>query len=267
MRLVAVGCSGSFAGPGSPASSYLVSVPATTSPDGREWNVVLDLGAGAFGALQDFCDPRRVDAVAISHLHPDHFVDLAGMYVYLRYHPGGPRTEPLPVWGPADTPDRLGAVYGLGPGETMAAHLDTRTWREGEPIRVGPLRIEPRRVFHPVEAYGLRITGPSSLRPGREAVLTYTGDTDACDAVVDLARDTDLLLSEAAFQEGRDDAVEPGIHMTGLRAGLLARQAGARRLVLTHLPSWNDPAIARAEAASAYDGPLDVATTGARYVL
>lgn len=267
MRLTAVGCSGSFAGPGSPASCYLLTVAAEVSPDGREWNLVLDLGNGSLGALQGVCDPRRIDAVGISHLHPDHFVDLAGLYVFLRYHPTGRRDSPVPVYGPAGTAERLGAVYGLGAGETMAAHLDVRPWRLDEPVQVGPLVIEPRRVFHPVEAYGVRVTGPSSLRSGERAVLAYTGDTDACDAVVDLARDADLLLSEAAFEEGRDDGVEPGIHLTGLRAAQLATRAAARRLVLTHLPPWNDPARARAEAASAYAGPLDIATAGAEFLV
>lgn len=274
MRLVTVGCSGSFAGPDSPASNYLVQVPAISSPDGREWNVVLDLGSGSLGALQRACNPRQIDAVGISHLHPDHFVDLAGLYVYLRYHPDylryhpdGPRPDAIPVWGPAGIAERLAAVYGLAPGETLGAHLDMRELAARDPFQVGPLTIEPYRVRHPVEAYGFRVTGPSTLDPGRCAVLAYTGDTDACAAVTELGRDADLLLSEAAFHEGRDDHVDAGVHLTGLRAGVLATAAGARRLVLTHLPPWNDPDRARAEAARAYGGPLDVATAGAEFLL
>lgn len=267
MRLVVVGCAGSFAGPQSPASSYLVQVPADVSPDGRAWNVVLDLGNGALGVLQRFVEPAALDAVGISHLHPDHFVDLAGLYVYLRYHPTITASRPLPVWGPAATAERLGATYGLEPGETMGGQLDIRTWEAGRVVEVGPLRIEPFRVFHPVEAFGFRVTGPSSLHPGRSATLAYTGDTDTCDALLDLARDADLLLAEAAFQEGRDDDVARGIHLTGRRAGQIAADAGARRLVLTHLPSWNDPRRARAEAAGTYDGPIDVASTGAAFTL
>jgi ribonuclease BN (tRNA processing enzyme) len=272
MRLVTVGCSGSFAGPASPASSYLVQVPAAEAAaagfEERDWSVVLDLGNGALGALQRFVDPLDVDALALSHLHPDHFVDVCGLYVYLRYHPvrGSSRTgvpSRLPVLGPSGTARRIEEAYGSEPGDGVTGELDVRTWEPGTPVRVGPMTLEPFRVFHPVEAYGVRVTGPSGVRPGEQAVLAYTGDTDACDGVVELARDADLLLSEAAFHEGRDDGVERGIHLTGRRAGEVASAAGARRLVLTHLPAWNDPERSRAEAREAYAGPVDVATTGA----
>ncbi|MEV8028543.1 MULTISPECIES: MBL fold metallo-hydrolase [Cellulosimicrobium] len=271
MRLVTVGCSGSFAGPASPASSYLVQVPAAEAAaagfEARDWNVVLDLGNGSLGALQRFVDPLDVDAVGLSHLHPDHFVDVCGLYVYLRYHPvrGSTRTgvpSRLTVLGPAGTAARIEAAYGAEPGDGVTEELDVRAWEPGAPVRVGPLVLEPYRVFHPVEAYGVRVTGPSTLRPGESAVLAYTGDTDACDGVVELARDADLLLSEAAFHEGRDDGVERGIHLTGRRAGEVATAARARRLVLTHLPAWNDPERSRAEARETYTGPVDVATTG-----
>ena len=106
--------------------------------------------------------------------------------------------------------------------DALSEELDVRVWDPDAPVQVGPLTLEPYRVFHPVEAYGVRVTGPSSLRPGERAVLAYTGDTDACDGVVELARDADLLLSEAAFHEGRDDGVERGIHLTGRRAGEVA---------------------------------------------
>ncbi|WP_265523209.1 MBL fold metallo-hydrolase [Oerskovia flava] len=268
MRLVTVGTSGSFAGPDSPASSYLVQVPADVSPDGRAWNLVLDLGNGSLGALQRHVDPLDLDGVGLSHLHPDHFVDVCGLYVYLRYHPerGSQRTgtgKSLPLWGPQGTGRRLAVAYGLEAGETMDAELDVRTWEPGLPTTLGPLELEPFEVLHPVPAYGVRVTGPSSLRPGERVTLAYTGDTDLCDGVVDLARDVDLLLAEAAFHEGRDDGVPRGIHLTGRRAGQVAARSGARRLVLTHLPAWNDPQRSVAEARAVYDGPIDVATSGA----
>lgn len=95
-------------------------------------------------------------------------------------------------------------------------------------------------------------------------MLTYSGDTDECQGLVDAARDADMFLCEAAFHEGRDDGID-GVHLTGLRAGRMAEQAGARRLLLTHLPVWNDPQRAVSEAAQAYDGPLTVAVSGMSY--
>ncbi len=274
MRLVTVGVSGSFPGPASPASTYLVQVPAAlaeaagaTGEDVRDWNVVLDLGNGGLGALQRHVDPLDLDAVALSHLHPDHCADLSGLYVYLRYHPqrGAVRTgvhPRLPVHGPHATAERAGAMYGLAAGESMACEYDFRTWEAGAPVRVGPLELEPFRVFHPVEAYGVRVTGPSSVRPGERATLVYSGDTDLCDGLVAGAAGADLFLCEAGFEEGRDDHVEPGIHLTGRRAGEAATAAGARRLLLTHIAAWSDPEVSLAEAREVYAGPVGVASAG-----
>ena len=92
-----MGCSGSFAGPTSPASSYLV----RAEHEGREFNLLLDLGSGALGALQRHIELSDLDAVMVSHLHPDHCVDLLGLYVTRKYQPSGPLPEQLPVYGPA----------------------------------------------------------------------------------------------------------------------------------------------------------------------
>jgi len=97
MRLTIVGCSGSLAGPLSPASCYLVQA----DQDGRTWNLVLDLGNGALGALQRHVDPTTVDAVVLSHLHADHCLDLCGLYVAQKYSPAVLARSRIPVYGPA----------------------------------------------------------------------------------------------------------------------------------------------------------------------
>jgi ribonuclease BN (tRNA processing enzyme) len=267
MKLTIVGMSGSGPSAGSPASSYLLQAE---DPDGRLWSVVLDLGNGSLGALQRSIDPFDVDLYALSHMHPDHCADVSGLYVLLRYHPvrgaeRNPGLAPSTVYGPPGADRRIAEMYGLEDGETMSDRLDVRCWETGRVVSVGPFDIEPFPVEHPVPAFGFRITGPSTLVPGTRAVLAYTGDTDTCDALEDLARDADLLLAEAAFVEGRDTA--RGIHLTGLRAGAAATRAGARRLLLTHVPGWNDPALTRAEAESSFAGPIDVAEPGAVHLV
>ena len=89
VKLTVVGCSGSYPGPDSPASCYLVEAES----DGRIWRILLDLGNGALGALQKYVDPLVIDAVLVSHLHPDHCIDLCGYYVLRRYHPAGPAAD------------------------------------------------------------------------------------------------------------------------------------------------------------------------------
>jgi ribonuclease BN (tRNA processing enzyme) len=264
MRLTVVGCSGSLPGPGSAASCYLLEADGPAGPEEsgetRTWRIVLDLGSGALGPLQQYVDPMTVDGVLLSHLHADHCLDLCGLYVMLKHSPLAPvDRRRVPVWGPRRSAARLARGYDLPPGPGMTRQLDVAEWSDSDPVTIGPFTVTPLRVDHPVEAYGLRVEAG-----GR--VLAYTGDTDTCEALEPLCRNATLMLADAAFVEGRDHA--KGIHLSGRRAGQAAVDAGGvQRLVLTHLPPWNDRAIALAEARQVWDGPLDVAEPGATYDL
>lgn len=262
MRLVVVGSAGSFPGPDSAASCYLLQAEGPDGTGGtRTWNLLLDLGNGALGPLQRYVAPAALDAVAISHLHADHVADVVTLGVMLRYDPRGRRPDPLPLHGPEGVGERLAQLSGHDPATATTDHLALGTWRAGEAVRVGPFTIEPVPVEHPVPAFGFRVTGPSSVDPGRTVTLAYTGDTDDCPGLEDLARDADLLLAEAAYLESTPGAPR-GVHLTGRRAGLAARRGGSRRLVLTHLVAWNDPQESLAEARDVYDGPLEPARPG-----
>lgn len=262
MKLTVIGCSGSFAGPDSPASSYLVE---QSDEDGRIWRVLLDCGNGALGSLQQVMDPSDLDAVLITHLHGDHFLDMCGLEVYRKYHPERPCDGPLPVHAPVGAGQRLNRISG---NDTDAAPDDSpftfRVWSEAEAVTIGPLTVTPHRVLHPVEAYALRLEGRSAT--GEPRVLAYSGDTDACDGLVTAARNADLLLCEAGYVEGRDDGID-GVHLTGSRAGQCAAAAAAKSLILTHIPAWTDPRIPHAEAKETFTGPIEVAVRHAEYTL
>lgn len=254
MKLTVVGCAGSYAGPDSPASCYLLEAADPVTP-ARTWRVLLDLGSGAFGVLHRFVDPRSLDAVLFSHLHPDHYFDISGLYVVWKYHPEGP-SAPIPVWGPPGVEAQVVRAYGLDPRSGMREEFDFHEY-DGS-VEIGPFTIHATPVAHPVPAYGLRVECG-----GR--VLAYSGDTGPSPALAELAKDADLLLCEAAFCEGGDNPSD--LHLTGREAGIAATEAGAARLVLTHIPAWHDKAIALAEARNAYDGPTELAATGATYTL
>jgi ribonuclease BN (tRNA processing enzyme) len=216
----------------------------------------VDLGSGALGALHRHVDPLTVDAVLISHLHPDHFFDISGYYVLRKYHPAGPQPK-IPVWGPRGLKSRVAKSYGLPLDPGMNDEFGFRRLRKGE-MALGPFTVTVRRMDHPIEAFGFRIE-----HEGRS--LAYSGDTASCEALVELASGADLLLAEAAF---RDDAENPPhIHMTGSEAAEIARQAQAARLVLTHIPPWHDKHDALREARGVYDGPIELAAEGSTYEL
>lgn len=250
MRLTVVGCSGSFPGPDSAASCYLVEAPY----QGRTYRLLLDLGNGALGVLQRHCDPRHLDAIALSHLHPDHCLDLCGLHVLLRYHPHG-HSRRIPVWGPAGTADRLARAYDLPTEPGMRDEFDFGTY-SGETLRFGPLEVDVVRMVHPVESYALRLR-----HAGR--TLVYSGDTGPCAELVELARGADVLLVEASFVESRDNP--PGVHLTGRQAAQHANEAAVGRLLLTHLPPWTDPDEVTADAALVAGVPFELVKPGTTY--
>ena len=252
MRLTVIGCSGSFPGPHSAASCYLLE----GEHEGRTWRVLVDLGSGALGTLQRFLDPIHLDAVLLSHLHPDHYFDISGLYVLWKYHPEGPRSA-IPVWGPRGVAKQCARAYGLSGDPGMLTEFDFHEY-DDQPVRIGPFTVDVRQVVHPVTAYGMRIEADG-------AVLAYSGDTGPCQQVVDLAAGADLFLAEAAFVESGSNPVD--LHMTGKQAGSVAAEAGVSRLVLTHVPPWHDPETPRAEAAEVFDGPIDLAATGTTYTV
>jgi ribonuclease BN (tRNA processing enzyme) len=249
MRLTVIGCSGSYPGPDSAASSYLIEAPV----DGRErpFRLLVDLGSGALGALQRHVDPLTVDALLISHLHADHFFDLSGYYVLRKYHPAGPQPK-IPVLGPRALKSRVARAYGLPLEPGMNDEFKFGRLPKS-PVEVGPFTVTARRVDHPIEAYAFRIEHAG-------ASLVYSGDTAECAALTDLAQDADLLLAEAAFRD--DTANPPHVHMTGSEAAATARAAGVRRLVLTHIPPWHHKEDAVREAESAFEGPIELAGEG-----
>lgn len=253
MKVTVIGCSGSYPGPDSTASCYLVEAQDPVDAD-RTWRILLDLGSGALGALQRHTDPLTIDAVFISHLHADHFFDISGYYVLRKYHPDGAQPR-IPVWGPRGTKSRVAKAYGLpldpGMGEEFTFH---RIRKSG--MSVGPFTITARRMDHPIEAYAFRVECE-----GR--ALVYSGDTAKNDALVKFAAGADLFLCEAAFRDGADNP--PGIHMTGSEAATIAQDAGAGLLVLTHIPPWHEKRLAIDEAKGHFDGRTLLASEGSVY--
>jgi ribonuclease BN (tRNA processing enzyme) len=251
MRLTVVGCSGSYPGPDSPASCYLLEADL----DGRTWRVLLDLGSGALGALHRYVDPLSIDAVLLSHLHADHCLDLTGYYVMRKYHPTGAQPR-IPVWGPEGTAARMARAYDLPPNPGMNGEFDFRTW-DG-PVQIGPFTVEAIPVVHPVPAYGLRVSVAG-------VTVAYSGDTGPCAALDRVADGVDLFLAEASFERDADNP--ENLHLTGADCGDVASRAGAKSLLITHVPPWHDGEVALREAAELYDGPLELARAGAVYDL
>lgn len=243
MKLTIVGCAGTYPGPNSPCSSYLL------EHDG--FRLLIDAGNGSTGVLQRTIGILDLDAVVISHLHGDHFLDLITYTYARRYHPDGMPGR-LPVYGPSNIESHIGGVFGRTAGDLLGEVYDFRPVSRAGRVEVGPFTLDVAPVIHPVETYGMRIAAG-----GR--TLAYSADSGACDELVKLAREADVFLCEASYLEGEDNP--PDIHLTGKEAGEHAARADVGRLVLTHLVPWGDADRTLTEATAAYSGDIAVASS------
>ena len=225
---------------GATGASYLVRTPST--------RVLLDIGQGSFPRLAALIDPADLDAVFISHLHPDHFIDLVPLRHYLRWEE--PRRS-VDLFGPADLANRLDALHAT-PGFS-AESLDFEPLTEGT-RRIGDLTVETRKVTHTDESYAFRVSEDQG--PG----LVYSGDCGVAEDLAPLIRPGDALLSEATFGPG---PIMPGPeHLDGPSVGDLAQRTRAGRVLVTHLAMGNDPMETVASVRTRYDGPVVLVEPG-----
>jgi ribonuclease BN (tRNA processing enzyme) len=222
------------------------------------YRLLLDLGHGAFGALQRYVRPSEIDAIVVSHLHADHCIDLTAYIVALRYggdgfRCGGPHGR-IPLIGVPGTRDRLEAAY-----DPLARKLSLHeifSFGTATPGELGPFRMSYAAMNHPTPTNGIRIECD-------DRALVYSADTGECAELVELAHGADVLLCEASV--GRDEEIIPDLHLTGRMAGEHADKAGVERLIVTHVPPWNSVQEAADDAAVAFHGPVETAHPGAEF--
>ena len=217
-------------------SSYMVEVEG--------YRLLLDCGNGSLSNLQRRWDVGAIDAIIISHLHPDHFADLYGLYYALRFHRDGPRS--VPVYAPKGAWEFASQL--LDSADTFAQTCRFEAAKAGDVLELGPLRVTLFAANHPVETLASRVEGGGK-------VIAYTGDSAPTENLHHAARDADLLMADATWLE-RERPLPSGVHMTGHEAGRTAAEANAQRLMVTHVFPSNDPAEVSAEAARAFDGEI-----------
>jgi ribonuclease BN (tRNA processing enzyme) len=235
-----VGSSGTFPAPGRPAAGYIVEQKGT-----RVW---CDAGPGTFMSLP--IDPDLIDAVVVSHQHPDHCSDLMAAYHAWTYRPE-PR-EPVPLFAPQAVWDRLVGFIEREP----PCFSFTPVWT-GDSVAVGEVGIEFVEMDHSVPTVGSRWSSENRT-------LFYTGDTGPAGEWQSLASGVDVMLSEASVQGPAADK-DFAQHLTAGEAGEIAREVGAKALVLTHIPPYLEPSISISEAETTFDRPVTLAVPGASF--
>jgi len=261
LRITVLGKSPSWQDAGGACSGYLIETGET--------NVLLDCGNGVFGKLRERIDYTELEGVIISHLHADHFLDLVPYSYALIY---APRQQPVPVhtWEGTDEPARPRLVAPPGATETfrrvvgawgnddlIESAFRIEEYSPGDTVEIGDVRATFHPVPHFVETFAVRISAEGSRD------IVYSADTRPGGEIVDAARDADLLIIEGTLP--RPERTGNRGHLTPEEAGEHAREAGAKRVVITHISDELGDDWAREEAEKGFGGPVEIAREGAVY--
>jgi ribonuclease BN (tRNA processing enzyme) len=237
----------------------------------EDYTLLLDCGNGVFSKLRRACDYVDVDAVLISHLHADHFLDLVPFSYALTY---APRQQPVPVAGwpgtasparpelfvPAGATEVFRRVVGAwGNDDLIENAFALHEYGGSDQLSVGPFTIRFCQVPHFTVTFAVELSRNGGGR------ITFGADCRPNEALVRFASDTDVLLIEATLP--RAERTGDRGHLTPREAGEHGRRARAKRLVLTHYSDELDADWVRAEAMDAYGGPLELAQEGATYTV
>jgi len=237
-------------------SGYLVEEDATA--------IVLDCGNGVFGKLRRYRDYCSVDAVVISHLHADHFLDLVPFAYALTYGPGQHRVDGPAhpeLHAPRGARETFRRVVGAwGNEDLIEAAFDLREYDPDAVVEFASLRVRFQAVPHYLATHAVEVAAGNG--GGR---FTFGADCRPSEELVEFARGTDLLIAEATLPRPEPDGVRG--HLTPAEAGDHARRAGARRLVITHISDELDQDWAREQAERGFGGSVDVAREGAVYTV
>jgi ribonuclease BN (tRNA processing enzyme) len=244
VRLRVLGSNGIYPTPGHPCSGYLVEAGGT--------RVMLDAGPGTAAALQEAVPGHHLDALVLTHAHPDHCSDTFHLFNLLRFGPAA--RSGLPVLAPEGVAETLAAFLGAEGDHPFHRVLDWRTVAPGEAVGVGAIDLGFAATSHQLPTLAVSLAAE-----GRR--LVYSADTGSGGDLPALAIGADLLLCEASLASGLGPQSWP-YHLSAAEAGALAREAGVSRLLLTHLAPMLDPARSVAEAAAAFGGPVEWAAPG-----
>ena len=237
MRLTVLGAGPAYTDrPGATGASYLVSLGGT--------HLLLDLGQGSLPRMFATIVPTELAAIVVSHLHPDHFIDLVALRHYLRWQFDPPRR--VRVLGPAGLADRLDALHGE-PG-FAAQSFDTEQLGTDERL-IGALRLRATLVLHTEESYAIRVA-PADGGPG----LVYSGDCGRASDLASILEPGDALLTEVSFGPG--PVPENVSHLDGPAVGAFAASSGAGRVLLTHILMGLDPDETVRSVRGHYPGPV-----------
>lgn len=208
MKLTVLGFMGGYPAKGVGTTAYLL--------ESEAFHLLIDVGSNAVLALEKHLDPKQLDAVIVTHYHPDHIADMGVLqHVFQLKDPD----KTLPIYGHVESD-----LHGL----RESAYTTAVDYTGNEPITIGPFRISFLKTLHPVPCYALEII---EITTGKK--LVFTADSGYLADFISFSKDADVLLADTNFFQGQEGHK---VHMTSYEVGSIAKEANVKKLILTHLP-------------------------------
>ena len=246
MKITTLGCLGAYPYQGEGTTSFLL--------QSGEFNLLLDAGSGSLLQLQKVLDPLALDAVILSHYHHDHIADLGVLQYYWQLYPKTNDRKLLPIYGHNEDSVHFDSL-------SLPNVSQGYNYLADESLEMGPFSITFMKTIHPVVCYAMRIVEKSTGK-----VFVFTGDSGYLEGFIEFTKEADLFLADTYLFAGNERHFA---HFTSQEAGELARLAGAKQLVLTHLPQFGDLQQLQEEAqlAAGEDVVVSLAAVGKVFTL
>lgn len=239
MKLTVIGPWGGYPKANGASAGYLL--------EHEGYHLLIDCGSAVLSKLQQYIEPEQLDAVIISHYHPDHIADIGVLQHALiigKYM--NKEIKTLPIYGHVEDKHGFQSLFFDDVTKGVA-------YEENQELHIGPFKVTFLRTKHPVPCFAMRIETKSS-------VFVFTGDSSYLDTFSSFATNADILLCESNFYGDMDGAAAG--HMTSFEAGQIAQAAQVKHLILTHLPQYGDLEKLKIEASEKFSGNILIAEEG-----
>lgn len=230
MKLTILGRYGPYPDANGACSGYLLQKDS--------YAILLECGNGVLSRLQQYLFPWELDAVIVSHLHGDHISDLSIMrYAMDIAQNRGITEKALDVYLPEKPHEEIERI-------SFKNAYCIHTLNEQSQFHLGPFHFSFLSVKHPMPCLAIRIET-------KDKTLVYSGDTEYVSELEGFAKNADLFLCEANYQNEEIEAAM-GNHLSAAQAAQIACKAETQGLVLTHLPPFKDIETSLKEAQKFY---------------
>lgn len=245
MELTILGCLGAYPYKGQGTTSFLLQAD--------DFNLLIDAGSSTLVELEKELDPLALDAVILSHYHHDHIADLGVLQYYWQLFPTEVPKPILPIYGHTEDEFHFNDL-------TMEGISEGRPYFESEELKLGPFLVTFMKTIHPVPCYAMRFV---EIKTG--AIFVFTGDSGYLEGFNQFAKDADLFLADTYLFNGNE---RHKAHFTAQEAGTFAKNANAKKLVLTHLPQIGDLEELRQQAqAASGEIPVELAQPHKKFTI